>query len=656
MLKRILCLIVCLTIAASATTATERSESDAIAQSYASGDTDAAQAYESLYRGIRDPDELISVNFDQIDIRIMIKTIGDISGINFVVHDSVKGDVTVMSPRKIRLGELYGLLESILEVNGYAAVLSGELVKIVPRADAPKHNLQVRIGNNPSDIPRNDSFVTQIIPVNYADASEISGIIQPLLAADSYMATYPRTNSILITDTSANIHHIAKVIETLDVTGSQEHFNVVPLRYASAQVLSEQITNIMHKGNGSSPMPGRSRDTMQIKTAMKILPDVRTNSLIVVANDQDSETIGRLAQWLDVERPAGHNNVNVIYLQNAQAVETAESLTEALTGMRVAGQIDQGQQTNIAADEGTNALIITASAQDFAVISEIIEKLDIVREQVLVEMLIMEVSEESLHEIGVDWATLDDAVSDSIRFFATTNFGPRSDLASGTLEGLSVGTFKNIGGTTTTGSIITALEKTSGVDILSTPHILTSNHHKASIIVGENRPFVVDSRITEAGDLITPTVIKTFEYKDVGITLDITPHISQGGLVRLEIDTAFTKIIDDVTTAADTPVTAKRQAQTMVSMMSGSTIVIGGLIRDDKTAVEKKIPILGDLPILGGLFKYTKDQYQKTNLLLFITPYVMGNQGDLDGITERKSEEMETKSQSLQDDGGPWRD
>jgi len=199
------------------------------------------------------------------------------------------------------------------------------------------------------------------------------------------------------------------------------------------------------------------------------------------------------------------------------------------------------------------------------------------------------------------------------------------------------------------GTILHALQKQSNVNILSTPHITTSNNTTAKIIVGENRAFTMQSRITESTDPITPTVIKTFEYKDVGISLEITPHISQGGFVRLEIKSEFTKLIEDVTApSTDTPTTAKRQADTIVSMNSGSTVVIGGLMRDDKTTIEKKIPLLGDLPLVGGLFKYQKDQLQKTNLLIFITPHVLGNQEDLEQITEKKKQEMAPALEELE--------
>jgi len=590
-------------------------------------------------------DELICVNFDQVDIRMVLKTVGDITGINFVLDDSVSGTVTVMFPTKIRLGEVYKVLESILEVKGFAAVPAGRnLVKIVPRAEAAKRNLQVRFGSNPSEIPRNDSLVTQIIPLNYANAAEISQIIQPLLATGAQMSTYSKTNSIVITDTSSNIYHIAKIIQKLDVA---EQITVFGLNYASAESLSEQIIRIMQKSRVTSSQVGRSRSIPQTETDIKILPDARTNSIIVVANAQDTETIEGLIRQLDVQRPVGANNVHVVYLENAQAKEVADSLTAALANLRITGALEGNQQVQVTPDEGTNAVIITASAQDFEVIAEIIEKLDIVREQVLVEMLIMEVGEDSLTEIGIDWATLDEAVEDSIRFFGATNFGPRVDFVSGNLEGLAVGAWRADGSDVTIGGILHALEKQSGVNILSTPHITTLNHRKAKIIVGENRPFVMESRITET-DPITPTVIKTYEYKNVGISLEITPHISQGGLVRLEIDSEFSKLVEDVTSSSmDTPTTAKRQAQTVVSMNSGSTIVIGGLIRDDKTTIEKKIPLVGDLPLIGGLFRFQKDQLQKTNLLIFITPHVIASQKDLEQITEKKRNEMKPAIEEL---------
>jgi len=586
-------------------------------------------------------DELISVNFDQVDIRVVLKTIGDITGINFIVDDNIRGTVTVMSPTKIRLGDVYEFLESILEVKGCAAVPAGDVVKIVPRAEAAKRNLQVRIGGDPCEISKTDSLIAQIIPLTHADVTGVSEIIKPLLPKDAYMATYPKTNSILIADTSSNIHYIAKIIQTLDV---EEKVKIIPMKYASAKVLSEQITRIMEKSRVASAQAGPTRVTPQAETSIKILPDVRTNSLIVIANQQDVETIETLVDNLDIERPSRASNVQVVYLKNAQAKEVATSLTAALANLRITGALEGVQEVQVSADEGTNALIVTASAQDFQVIADIIDKLDIVREQVIVDMLIVEVSEDTLKEIGIDWATIDDAVADSVRFFGATNFGPRVDFISGDWEGFSVGAWKQTGSGQGIAAILQALEKKSGVNILSKPNIVTSNHNKAKIVVGDNIPFVMSSRLTEPG-AGTLEAIRTFEYRDVGITLEVTPHVSQSGLVRLQIKSEFTKFID--TGSIDTQRTTKREAETNITMNSGSTVVIGGLIRDDKVTVEKKIPLVGDIPLVGELFKSRRDQLQKTNLLMFITPHVMGSQDDLDRMTAAKRSEMKEAAEGL---------
>jgi len=582
-------------------------------------------------------DQMVSVNFEGVEIRTVLKTIGEITGINFIPHQSVSGTVTVMSPTPIRLGDLYAFLQSILDVYGYAAVETENAVKIVPKTDAAKNYVQVRIGADPAYIPRNDVVVTQIMPLKYADAAEVSQIIQPVLAAGAQMATYPRTNSVMITDTSANIHHIAQIISRLDVEGSREKVLLVPLKHASARTVSEQVRGIWERTRAVSAQAGRPRPPQGAEQQSNVLPDDRTNSLIVIASEQDAQAIVKLAEQLDIERPTGMDNVHVVYLKNADANEVAPSLMSALTSMKLTGTVDATQQVQVTADRSTNSLVIVATPQDFEVISHITEKLDIVREQVMVEMLILEVTEEALQEIGVDWATLDEAVTGSIRGFGMTNLGPRVSFENGTLEGLAVGAWRDSSSGVQIGAILQALQRESGVNILSTPYIVTSNHRKALVVVGENRPFVTQSRITESVDPITPTVIQGFEYKDVGITLEITPHVSQGGMVRLEVNSEFTKLIDDVATASlNTPVTAKRKAQTVVTMASGATVVIGGLIRDDMMRTQKKVPLLGDMPLLGPLFRSQRDRSQKTNLLIFITPQVMTTQEQLQQMTEAK--------------------
>jgi len=591
--------------------------------------------------------ELVQVNFEEVDIRTVLKTIGEITGINFILSTSVSGPVTVMSPTPIPLKDLYGFLQQILDVHGYATIETDNAVKIVPKEEAAKRNLQVRIGADPAFIPKNDAMITQILPIQYAEVTEISEIVQSLLPAKAQMTVYPRTKSIMVTDISANIHHIAQIVQQLDVEGSQESVVRFPLQYASAQVLSEQITRILSENQVATVRSTRLQTAASAQTnrsagrGPQVLPDERTNSLVVMASDEDMETVRRLVTQLDIERSTGADKFHVKYLKNADANDVAPSLEAALASMRLTGTVEAAPQIQVTADDSTNALIIVASPQDFEMISEIIEKLDIVREQVLVEMMILEVTEESLTQIGVDWATLDEAVSTSIRGFGLTNLGPRVDFLNGDLEGLAVGAWKDNGDGVTIGAILQALQRESAVNILSTPHIVTSNHRRASIVVGENTPYVIQSRITETTDFITPTVIKNYEYKDVGITLNVTPHISQSGLIRLEVDSEFTKLLENVTTGtSDTPTTAKREAQTVVTMQSGATVVIGGLIRDDTSRIQDKVPLLGDLPLIGAAFRSQKDVLQKTNLLIFITPHVMTDPQQQQELTQAKRQQM----------------
>ena len=586
-------------------------------------------------------DSLISLDFDQVDLRIFIKTIGHLTGINFLIDDKVKGTVTLMSPTKIRVGEVYDVLESVLQVKGFAAVPAGRIVKIISRTDAAKSNMLIRVGNNPELIPVDDSLVTQVIPLHFADGAEISSVLSPLVSTGGSITTYPKANTIIITDTSSNVHRIAKLAQELDIEQARETVTVIRLKYGSARTISDQITQIMQR---SAVSPGiRSARTAAPRTPdmIKIIPDDRTNSLVIVANPDDIEIISDLVATLDIERPIEAGNVHVIYLKHAEATEVEKSLS-AVLGKLTAGIADRSNEPlQITSDESTNSLIVVASPQDYKIIEDMIQKLDIVREQVLVEFQIIEASSDVLKEIGVDWATLDEAVAGSVRGFGFTNLGPRIEAASGNLEGLGVGVYKKVGDETKIGAIIKALEQHSEVNVLSTPHILTSNHQEATIVVAENVPYVKQSRVTEFAPA-TPTAIQTFDFKDVGIELSVTPHVSQGGLVRLEVDASFSTLVEGATGLSDaTPTTAERKATTVISIVSGTTVVIGGLIRDDTGTVETKVPLLGDLPLIGGLFRVDKERTIKTNLLLFITPHVLTDAEDLIEITSRKRQEAQ---------------
>ncbi len=507
-------------------------------------------------------EELVSFNFDNADVKLIIKLVGELTKTNFVFDETqVRGSVTVSCPRKISIDDTYKALQSILEVKGLAMVPSGELVKIVPRADAKLKSVETRIGKEIEAIPGDDRIFTQIVRLEHADVQDVWRLIGPLVPKDGSVVVSSQTNTIVITDTSSNIHRLLKII-----------------------------------------------------------------------------------QEVDKESPAGEKKIYVYYLENAGP----EELAKVLSGIRVeetaqkrqrrvpikAGGIALEAKPVIVADKLTNSLVITALPRDYTVLEKVIRKLDIKRAQVLIEALIAEVSLDKLSEFGTELATWDEPVEGSERVFGGTSYDLRDAFKTGELSGAVLGVMKG----SQIGAIINYYRKDSDFNILSAPYLFTRDNEEAEILIGKNVPYVTQSRITET-DAATPTVIKTYEYKDVGIKLRITPHISPKGFVRLEIYELIEKLTEGPN--PDTPATIKREIKNTVEVRNGSTVVIGGLIRDDKQRVVHKVPILGDIPILGLLFRSSRDVIQKTSLLILITPHVIATPEDMEKITEEKKKEGE---------------
>lgn len=585
-------------------------------------------------------DRLISLDLNQVDIRIFIKTVGQLTGINFLIDDKIQGNVTLLSPTKIPLCEVYGVFESVLQTKGFAAVPVGTLVKVVPRADGVKSNLPIRIGCDPAAIPIDDSLVTQIIPLQHVDVAQVSTIVSSLLSAGGQATPFPETGTLIITDTSSSIHRVATIVAGLDIEGPQDGVEIVHLKYASASKTCEQVMQIMQRNVSVGKGRRLSTSTPDASGTVKILADDRTNSVVIMASPAEVEVVRRIVAKLDVERPQEAGNIHVIFLEHAEAKEIEKAVSASLGKITGGAASDRQETFQITSDESTNALIVVASAQDYELVEGMVKQLDIVREQILVEFQIVEASNEVLKELGFDWTTMDAAVSDSVRGFGYTNLGPRVEAASGDLDGLGIGMWKQVNDETQIGAILKALETDSAVNILSTPHVLTSNHQEAMITVGENVPYVSQSRVTET-DVQTPTAIKTYDFKDVGVELKVRPHVSAGNFIRMEIEASFSKLIAGTTgLGSETPTTAQRKAKTIISIPDATTVVIGGLMRDDKELVETKVPLLGDLPLVGSLFRSTKEVVQKTNLLLFITPHVLANRDGLEDMTERKKQQQ----------------
>jgi general secretion pathway protein D len=598
---------------------------------------------------------LITVNFQDTDLRVVIKFISELTGKNFIVDSKVKGRVTVISPTKITIEEAYRMFESILQVAGYTTVPAGRVTKIVPAREARSAGVDT-ISEREERILRGEQFVTRIIHLSYIDADSVTPVIKPLLSRESSLVTYAYTNDIILTDTIPNVQKILDILHELDVEGFQVEISVFPLEYASAKDLATELLSIFEvqataRTRTVKRTQAAAATTAGAKREIKIIPDERTNSLIVVASGDDTRQVENLVEKLDVPSPKGKGRINVIYLRNADAEELAPTLKEITAGgkkVAVPGEkaVELAGEVVITPDKATNSLIITASPQDFEVLKDVVGRLDIRRLQVYVEGVIMEVSMDRLHELGFEFrATPEDLAKDAseadVEAFGGTLFGTALQdpfSVEGLILGAADGTI-TFGGTTflNVGVLVRALQKDTDTNILSTPHLLTTDNEEAEIIVAENVPFKVRTTATASG-----FPVEEIERKDVGLTLRLTPQISEGDFVKLNIYQEISNVQPSGTVEGATDLTTlKRSARTTVVVRDHQTVVIGGLISDDISSSVSKVPWLGDMPLLGHFFRSTSQTGRKKNLLIIITPHVIRTSSDLEGFYKEQREEME---------------
>lgn len=588
-------------------------------------------------------EELISINFEDVDLRIVTNFVSKITGKNFLLDDRVRGNVTILSPTKIPVEEVYTVFLSVLEVRGFTAIPSGRVTKIVPMATAKQYPLPIGIGKEISEIPMEDKMVTQLIPMQYADSQQLMSILAPLISSQGHLTSYPPTNTLIVTDTSSNIRKLLTIINNFDIEGAKLETTIIPLKYASAQTISEKIGSAIESAGRTAGIPtartarggAAPGAPMSVGGGVTLIPDERINSIILVANKDDTLKVKDLIEQLDILPPPGRETIHIYKLKYADAEELAKVLSAMPLGKDAA---QKGEKTvSISADVSTRSLIVTAEPEDYKNIKEVIDQLDSVRPQVFLEALIADVSMDVMENLGVEWATVDQPVEGEYRGFAGAKYGTGSLFEkAATFSGLIIGAMKGTtNGIPNVGMIIQAYSKKTGFDILSTPQILTLDNKEAKILVGENIPYLTSSRITE-----DETVVNSYGYKDVGIELTITPYIGTENNLKLDIYQKVTKLVPTAT-GTELPVTTIRETKTSVSVDDGSTIVIGGLIRDDSTKVLHKVPLLGDIWILGALFRRTEEKVERRNLLIFITPYIIREKAKIEELTQQKKEIQE---------------
>jgi len=569
-------------------------------------------------------EQFVSIDFNNVDINVFIKFMSELTGTNFVVDPRVKGKVTIISPSKISLDETYKVFESVLEVHGYTTVKSGEVVKIIPSPDARSKSIETRL-REAAAAPE-DKIVTQLIPLKYADPAEIKRLFTPMISKSSVILAYPPTNTLIITDVYSNIRRLIKILKEIDVPGIGQQISVIPLEYAEASKLVNLLSTVFK--------PPRKKGKGAEEPDITMVADERTNTIVLLASEIDTQRIKKLIAMVDRETPRGKGKIQVYYCKHAMAEELAKVLQDLPTEQQTGGAPKAkaapvvAGKVRISADKATNSLIIMADKEDYLVLEDVIRKLDIPRSMVYLESLIMEVDMNKSLNIGIDWSAFGQTSIDGKQTLIgggfRNGFVQPSELLQG---GLTVGMLTEpvtIAGidVSNISAIINAVKIDDDFRILSTPQILTTDNEEARITVGENRPYQ-----TRATTDVSGGTFESFEYRDVGKILKITPHITEDRLVRMQISLEVTSIDQraTLTTSSTLPVTLKRTVDTTVIVKDQQTVVIGGLIDDSTTNSENKVPALGDVPLLGWLFRKKSEETVKTNLYVFLTPRVIKN-------------------------------
>lgn len=586
-----------------------------------------------------------TVNLQDTDIQELIKFVADVTGATIVVDPSVKGKIKVVSSRPVNKSELYDLFLSILDVHGYTAVRTGNVIRVIPNKDARSSPVAVPSGELESI---NDEYVTQVIRLENISAAKLIPVLRPLVPQQAHMAAYAPSNAIIISDIASNIQRIVEIISRIDSSAVQ-NTQVIKLRYAVAENVVQMLQTLEKQSRG---------DGAESSDEVILVADKRTNSVVVTADELNSQRIQKLITYLDTPLVQS-GNVKVVYLEYADALEVAEVLTRVMQNMsRLDGGGERKQNTNstIEADEGTNALIITADADEMASLESVIARLDIRRAQVLVEAIIVEMEVTEGQEFGLQWIFADDSGAFGSNVSTSTAQQQRNAAIGNALLGEDgsnadigvrdlAGALSQVPGTTlgwgvvgddlSMSVILNALETQGNANILSTPSLLTLDNQEAYITVGQNVPFVTGSYSNTGGANNVQNPFQTIERENVGITLKVTPQVNEGDSVVLDIVQEVSSISQQLLAAADV-ITNERKIETKVMAQDGDIVVLGGLVKDDVQDSQQGVPFLQDIPLLGRLFRNDVVSVTKSNLLVFIRPTIVRDDEALRGATAEK--------------------
>lgn len=561
--------------------------------------------------------ETAMLNMENTDINTLISTVADKTGKNFIVDPRVKGKVTIISHQAITREELYQTFLSILEVHGFAAIPGDGTIKIVPDSTAKQSSIRTATRGAPG---QGDELVTRVVMVQYINAMQLVPILRPLIPQQGHMAAFPSSNVLIVSDRADNISRIMQLIKRID-RPSKDDIEVLALQHASAAEMVRVLSALRKNTAAGKAATG----------APVLVADERTNSILLGGDKAERLRMRALIAHLDTPSDDG-GNTQVIYLKYADAASLVPVLTSASSNFGKGGAKGKAgaatgaaSSTNIQADENTNSLVITAQPDVMRSLQSVIRQLDIRRAQVLVEAIIAELTSTKSSELGVQFGTFDTGNGAAVSEFPGT--GPNIlSLALSTDPITSLGGGLNIGigdssGDNRFGLLLRAIASDNDSNLLSTPNLVMLDNEEAEIIVGQNVPFVTGTQQTTAG-LANP--FQTIQRQDVGLTLRVKPQINEGDALKLEITQESSTVVPDnsAVTASDI-ITNKRSIKTTVLVDDGEIVVLGGLIADDLTEGVSKVPVLGDIPFLGNLFRSRNTRKVKTNLMVFLHPVIL---------------------------------
>lgn len=571
----------------------------------------------------------VVLNFNEVDISTMVKFISDLTGKNFILDDRVKGKISVYSPSKLSIEEAYNVFTSVLELKGFTVVQSGRVAKIVPSASAKQSGFKLLPEG--AQAPVNENYVAQVTKLEYITAQEALAFLQPMVSKDGHLSVFGPGNLLLMVDSSINIRKLHGLLQTIDIERTRDGLEIVYLKNASAESAAKTVQQWL---SGSEVKPAGQPAAPGGGSTATVLADQRLNALLIFGNETIKAAIRELVEKLDVTPPEASSKVNVYYLENTDATEMAKVLDGVVKGISAqaavpggaapqASPFDSGKVT-ITPDKASNSLVIMASPTDYGNLIQVIKKLDRRSKQVFVQVLIAEVSLDKSNEIGLQLGVIGGGNPNSTLAVAGL-YDPLNTL--GTVGGiLSAAGIKLDASPVNITAVLKALDKKGLLNILSTPNILTSDNKEAEINVGENVPF------QGAATQSTFGTTQSVERKDIGINLKIKPQISEGDYIRMDINQEISAVKDSRGQAIDL-VTTKRSAKTSVVVKDRETVVIGGLIQDTEEDTVSKVPFLGDIPLLGWLFKTKSKTRKKTNLMILLTPHIVKDATDLAEMT-----------------------